>query len=119
MTDSLRILKPNGTLGIVQHASPDNLPDEWSGGQNGYLKERSVIAEIEAAGFEFMGSSTINFNPKDKPTVADTVWRLPPTLSSSKNNSSRQAAMIEIGESNRMTLLFRKRSNDDDFALFR
>jgi predicted methyltransferase len=63
-----------------------------------------------AGGFEFVGISDINANPRDVPGVDDVVWRLPPVLSGSKDNAERVATMGEIGESNRMTLKFRKPS---------
>ena len=56
------------------------MPDEWASGRNGYLKKDFVIARMEAAGFEFVGSSSVNENDKDVPTTEDIVWRLPPSL---------------------------------------
>ena len=94
------ILKPGGMVGVVQHEAPESASDEWASGANGYLKRDFVIAQLEAAGFEFLASSDINANPKDIPGEKDKVWRLPP----SSNNKDMQA----IGESNRMTLKFIK-----------
>jgi hypothetical protein len=42
------------------------------------------------------------------PGSEDIVWRLPPTLGTSKDNPELKAQMEAIGESNRMTLLFKK-----------
>jgi predicted methyltransferase len=50
----------------------------------------------------------INANPKDKPSDSDMVWRLPPTLATSKDNPELKAQMEAIGETDRMTLQFKK-----------
>jgi len=102
------VLKPGGTVGVVQHQAPDGMPNGWAGGQMGYLEKSFVIATMEAAGFEFVAASDINENPNDQPGVDDVVWRLPPTLSTSRDNAELKAEMQAIGESNRMTLKFRK-----------
>lgn len=101
-------LKPGGVLGVVQHHARDDMSDEFANGGNGYLKKAFVIARIEQAGFEFVGESDINANPNDQPTEDDIVWRLPPTLGTSRDNAELRAELEAIGESNRMTLLFRK-----------
>lgn len=101
-------LKPGGLVGVVQHMAPENAADAWADGSAGYLKKSFVIAQFEAAGFELVGESDINLNPLDQPTSEDIVWRLPPTLSGSEEDSEMAAAMKAIGESTRMTLLFKK-----------
>jgi predicted methyltransferase len=53
-------------------------------------------------------SSDMNNNPADQPTTDDIVWRLPPTLATSGDNEELMAQLKAIGESNRMTLRFRK-----------
>lgn len=103
-----RALKPGGLLGVVQHRAPADAADAWADGSAGYLKQSFVIDALTAAGFEFVAESDINANPKDRPTSEDIVWRLPPSLASSRDDPERAAAMKAIGESNRMTLLFRK-----------
>lgn len=108
MADMNAVLKPGGTLGVIQHRAPDANSDEWADGSNGYLKQSSVIAFAEAAGFELVDSSEINANPKDQPTEDDIVWRLPPSLGTSQENAELRAEMEAIGESDRMTLKFRK-----------
>jgi predicted methyltransferase len=55
-----------------------------------------------------VSKSEINANPKDIPGADDMVWRLPPSLRTSKENPALRETMIAIGESDRMTLLFRK-----------
>jgi len=108
LEDVSRILKPGGIVGVVQHRGPEANSDEWAVGNSGYLKQSHVIAFFEEAGFELVSSSDINSNPKDQPTEEDYVWRLPPTLGVSDEDPELRAAMQAIGESNRMTLKFRK-----------
>lgn len=101
-------LKPGGIVGIVQHQAPEDSPDNWADGNNGYLKKSYVIAQMEKAGFEFMSESNVNENPRDVPSTEDNVWRLPPTLGTSRENPELRSKMEAIGESNRMTLKFIK-----------
>lgn len=108
LSDIHTVLKPGGTLGVVQHEAPADSPDEWASGAAGYLKKAFLIERIEQAGFEFVAESDINVNPKDQPTTDDIVWRLPPTLATSRDNPELKAQMEAIGESTRMTLKFRK-----------
>lgn len=108
INDAYRVLKPGGVVGVVQHHARDDMPDEWADGNAGYLKKGFIIERMEAAGFEFVGSSDINANPKDQPTADDIVWRLPPSLQTSREDPELQAQMRDVGESNRMTLKFRK-----------
>lgn len=110
LADMMKMLKPGGVVGVVQHRAPEGNSDEWAKGDNGYLKQSQVIAAFEAAGFEFVSSSEINSNPNDKPTEDEFVWRLPPTLATSSENPELRAQMEAIGESDRMTLKFRKPS---------
>lgn len=108
LEDMKKLLKPGGVVGVVQHRAPEKSSDQWAKGESGYVKQSAVIAAFEKAGFEFVGSSEINANPKDQPTEKDFVWRLPPTLATSKDNPELKARMEAIGESDRMTLKFRK-----------
>lgn len=104
-------LKPGGVLGVVQHEAREDMPDDWADGSAGYLKKADVIAMAEAAGFELVGESDINANPNDQPTTDEVVWRLPPSLSVPEDAENRDALLAQyeaIGESNRMTLKFRK-----------
>ena len=106
--DAFAVLKPGGTLGIVQHHARDTKSDEFADGSRGYLKKGFVIAAAEAAGFEFVAESDINANPNDQPGDEDIVWRLPPSLATSRDNPDLKAELEAVGESNRMTLKFRK-----------
>jgi predicted methyltransferase len=108
LADTHALLKPGGIVGVVQHQGPESNTDEWAVGSSGYLKKSNVIAAFEAAGFKLVKESAINENPKDVPTNDDIVWRLPQSLSTSREDPELREKMKAIGESNRMTLLFKK-----------
>jgi predicted methyltransferase len=98
------MLKPGGVLGIVDHRLPEDASDEREL-SSGYIKVSTVRRLAEQAGFEFVGSSEINANPKDSADWPDGVWTLPPSLRLKDQDRERYLA---IGESDRMTLKFRK-----------
>lgn len=100
------LLKPDGLLGIVQHRAKADAPDAYADGSKGYLREKDVIAWVEARGFELVARSEVNANPADPADHPAGVWTLPPSFSQGEADRARYAA---IGESDRMTLLFRKR----------
>ncbi|BDX04768.1 class I SAM-dependent methyltransferase [Planctobacterium marinum] len=102
------MLKSDGLVGVVQHAVAES--DADNDGSRGYLKASQVQAAFEAAGFELVASSDINKNPKDEPTASDIVWRLPPSYVGVGDDADKKKAADAIGESNRMTLLFKKKS---------
>jgi predicted methyltransferase len=104
------MLKDDGLVGVVQHRLPEDAADDKADGSRGYMKQSDVVAMFEQAGFELVESSEINANPKDKPGPDDIVWRLPPSLSGSRDEPEKRAVMEAIGESDRMTLVFRKAS---------
>lgn len=108
VSNTFSVLKPGGIVGVVQHESSAEMPDDWANGKNGYLKKDFVIQQFRSGGFEYLGESDVNQNPKDQPAVTDFVWRLPPTLRLKDDSPEMVAAMNAIGESNRMTLKFRK-----------
>ncbi len=112
MTDAVSLahdmLKSGGIVGVVQHRAPESASDDWANGSKGYLKQSHVIRIFETAGFELVNSSEINANPKDVPGKDDIVWRLPPSLSGAKDDEALKAEREAIGESDRMTLKFRK-----------
>lgn len=109
LADVHGLLKAGGVVGVVQHRAPAEAGDEWANGSNGYLKQAAVISMFEKAGFELIASAEINANAKDKPTEKDYVWRLPPSLRVAENSEETKALMRAIGESDRMTLTFRKK----------
>ena len=102
------MLKDDGLVGVVQHRAPTTADDAKADGSRGYLKQATVIAIFEEAGFELVASSEINANPRDQAGPEEIVWRLPPSLSGSGDDPERKTAMVAIGESDRMTLSFRK-----------
>lgn len=110
LADMKKLLKPGGIVGVEQHRAPEDQPDASTKGDRGYLKQSAVIAAFQAAGFELVDKSEINANPKDQPSAEDVVWRLPPTLATSKDNPELKAKMEAIGETDRMTLKFKKPS---------
>lgn len=99
-----KALKPGGVLAVEQHrAKPDAVAEESS--KQGYLPEKWVIEQVEAAGFKLAGKSEINKNPKDTKDYPDGVWTLPPSLRLGDQDRAKYEA---IGESDRMTLKFIK-----------
>ncbi len=100
------ILADDGMIGIVQHRANENATYAMSKGTRGYLKQSSIIALFELNGFELVDSSEINANPKDTKDYEKGVWTLPPVLT---NKDQDRAKYKAIGESDRMTLLFKKR----------
>lgn len=103
-----KLLKSDGFVGVVQHRAPESADDSWANGANGYLKQSTVIRLFEEAGFTLVASTEINANPSDQPSESDSVWRLPPSFSGVGDDEVKRAELIQIGESDRMTLLFKK-----------
>ena len=106
------VLAPGGLLGVVEHRMPSTREQD-PGAANGYVQQAYVIALAEEAGFEFVGSSEVNANPADTADHPMGVWTLPPVRRSPAADSEQaadfdRAAYDAIGESDRMTLLFRK-----------
>lgn len=99
------MLKDDGMVGVVQHRAPaDASFDDYSPAP-GYIKREQVIAIFVANGFELVAESEINANPKDPANWDGGVWTLPPVLRYGEENREEYLA---IGESDRMTLLFKK-----------
>jgi len=105
-----KMLKDDGYVGVVQHQIPESAAEKRADGSRGYLKLSTVKEAFAKAGFELVASSDINANAKDKPSDSDIVWRLPPSYSGSRDDAEKRKALDAIGESNRMTLLFKKAS---------
>jgi len=108
LKDAYDVLKPGGVLGVVQHHARDDKSDEWANGSHGYMKKQFVIDRVVAAGFELVAESDINANDRDQPSDDDIVWRLPPSYATSREDPELKAKYEAVGESNRMTLKFRK-----------
>ena len=103
-----RILKDDGYVGVVQHQLQESAPEQGADGSRGYLKLSTVKDAFAKAGFKLVASSDINANSKDKPSATDIVWRLPPSYNGTREDAEKRKAVDAIGESNRMTLLFKK-----------
>jgi len=106
-------LKPGGMLGLVQHRLPATAEQDPRA-PSGYVQEAYVKQLAKEAGFEFLGSSEVNANPKDTADHPYGVWTLPPRLREPKEGEDAgdydKAKYEAIGESDRMTLLFKKPS---------
>jgi len=102
--EAFRILKPGGTLGVVEHRLPESADDARQL-TSGYVKVSTVRRLAEAAGFKLVATSEINANPKDTTDHPEGVWTLPPTYELGEVDRAKYAA---IGESDRMTLKFVK-----------
>ncbi len=96
-------LKPGGTLGVVEHRAKPGASLEHMV-KSGYMTEAHVIGLAEKAGFKLAGKSEINANPLDTTDHPNGVWTLPPMLRGWLDKDKYRA----IGESDRMTLKFRK-----------
>ena len=108
LKETFEALKPGGLLGVVQHEAREDRPDSWADGNNGYLKKSFVKKKMAEHGFEFVAESDVNSNPKDQANVGDSVWRLPPSSRSKSKDEKYLQSLLDIGETNRMTLLFKK-----------
>ena len=99
-----RMLRPGGTLGVVDHRLPESASDERER-SSGYMKRSTVVRLAEAAGFRLAAESEVNANPLDTADWPNGVWTLPPALRLGDQDRARYQA---IGESDRMTLKFVK-----------
>jgi predicted methyltransferase len=110
--DVFAALKPGGVFGVEQHrASSSGV--QRPPADDGYVQEAFVRALAQEAGFEFVAASDVNANPRDTRDHPFGVWTLPPTLRTSPLGQPADPAFdtapyVAIGESDRMTLKFRK-----------
>lgn len=100
------VLKPGGVLGVVEHRSAKDVPED---DKSGYVGEAQVIALAEAAGFKLDAKSETNANPRDTKDHPNGVWTLPPSNDHDGIDAADAAKYKAIGESDRMTLRFVKR----------
>ena len=103
-TSFFRVLRPGGYLGIVQHRSRQLINRDQMV-ETGYVVQDAVIEAAQAAGFEFVAASEVNANFRDTANHPEGVWTLPPSLRLGDRDRERYRS---IGESDRMTLKFRK-----------
>jgi predicted methyltransferase len=116
--DFFQALKPGGILAVEQHrANKGTDPaDKLLGTSSGYVTQGQVVALAEKAGFKLEDSSEINANPADTKDHPFGVWTLPPTSRTrpysegpdASDPSFDRSKYDAIGESDRMTLRFRK-----------
>jgi predicted methyltransferase len=99
-----RALKPGGILGIEDHRARDDRPQDPSAG-DGYVRQDFAIELATKAGFEFVGSSEVNANPRDTKDWPKGVWTLPPVLTLKDKDREKYVA---IGEADNFVLKFRK-----------
>jgi len=104
-------------LAVEEHRA-DPRPQK-ADARDGYVSTAYVVAAAENAGFVLEAQSEINANPKDTKDHPFGVWTLPPTRLTSGTEQQASpgadratpvdlAKYEAIGESDRMTLRFRK-----------
>jgi predicted methyltransferase len=109
MTAFAAALKPGGVLAVEQHRAPEGA-DPKAG--TGYVPESYVIQAAQRAGLVLDGRSEINANARDTRDHPFGVWTLPPIRRAEQAGrtltAEERARYDAIGESDRMTLRFRK-----------
>ncbi len=103
-SNSYKALKPGGIFGVVEHRANEGTTLEIMK-KSGYVTEKHAIEMAKKHGFELVSKSEVNSNPKDIKNYPRGVWTLPPNLRMKEVDRQKY---LEIGESDRMTLLFRK-----------
>lgn len=98
------VLKAGGVLGVVEHRAAKGTSAEASA-KSGYIAQDYVVKLATDAGFVLEAESEINANPKDTKDHPKGVWTLPPNFALGDKDREKYA---EMGESDRMTLRFRK-----------
>jgi len=111
MGDFYAVLKPGGILAVEEHRA-DPRP-QIGDARDGYVATATIVSMAKKAGFVLEASSEINANPKDTKDHPFGVWTLPPTRLSGPsgqpdNPHFDHSKYDAIGESDRMTLRFRK-----------
>jgi predicted methyltransferase len=118
LKDFHAVLKPGGILAVEEHRADPR--KQVVDARDGYVNTDYLVAAVEKAGFKLEASSEINANPKDTKDYPLGVWALPPTNATGRLPfmqdwpSLKPDAKLEpekykaIGESDRMTLRFRK-----------
>lgn len=110
--DAFAALRPGGVLGIEQHRlAPED--DQDPAASNGYVQEAFVKQLAAEAGFVFVAASEINANERDTKDHPFGVETLPPQRLTAPQGQAPDPTFDRtkydaIGESDRMTLKFRK-----------
>jgi predicted methyltransferase len=111
LADFHAALKLWAILAVEEHrADPRPQIDD---AHDGYVSTAFLTKAVEGAGFRLDGASEINANPKDTKNYPFGVWTLPPTR---RTHAKSQPTPTDfdpnkyaaIGESDRMTLRFRR-----------
>jgi predicted methyltransferase len=104
MAGFFKALKPGGILGIEDHRASTDKPQDPTA-DNGYVRQDYAVELAKQAGFDFVGSSEIDANPKDTKEWPKGVWTLPPTYALGDQDRDKYTA---IGEADNFVLKFRK-----------
>ena len=102
--NTYKALKPGGVFGIVEHRAKPGTSMEMMK-KSGYVTEQHALEIAQKHGFELVAKSEVNSNSKDTANHPKGVWTLPPNYRLKDKDREKYA---EIGESDRMTLLFKK-----------
>ena len=109
--DARVILRSGGVLGVEQHRLPGGGAQDPLAA-SGYVQQAYLRSMAEEFGLRFDGASEVNANPADDHSHTFGVWTLPPVRRSSGGGRTltpeERAAYDAMGESDRMTLRFRK-----------
>ncbi len=99
-----RALKPGGILGLEEHRGSAARPQDPKA-LSGYGRQDYATALVEQAGFQLVGSSEIDANPRDTTDWPKGVWTLPPDL---RMGEVDRAKYLAVGEADNFVLKFRK-----------
>lgn len=113
------VLKPGGILAIEDHRADPRA--QVTEARDGYVSTAYMVDTVQKAGFKLEEASEVNANPKDTKNYPFGVWTLPPTNARKElpfmtkwtgrpgdDKLMTAEAYQAIGESDRMTLRFRK-----------
>ena len=103
-SNAFNALKPGGIFGVVEHRANKGTSIEKMK-KSGYVTEDYAIQIAKKHGFNLISKSEINANSSDTKNHPRGVWTLPPSLRLKEKDKEKYLA---IGESDRMTLLFKK-----------
>jgi len=98
---------------VVQHRAVNDA-DPIKSAETGYVPEAAVIELARKSGLYLEARSEVNANPRDSRDYEGGVWSLPPGLAMCQDIEAEaeiaacNTRFKAIGESDRMTLRFRK-----------
>ena len=104
MQEAYNSLKVGGHFGVVEHRAPEGSTMELMK-TSGYVSQSLAIDTALSVGFKLVATSEINANSRDTADHPKGVWTLPPSYRLRDKDRSKYT---KIGESDRMTLLFKK-----------